>query len=84
MPMPKHTKWEKEAFNSAFYTTIFALVVMLIIEGINWLFTGRFNGKVIAGTLAIFFCAMYFKDAIDGIYKRIDEIEAVLSRRASE
>jgi hypothetical protein len=82
MLIPRAAGWENEAFKSALYSTLLGAVVFLIVDGINWLFSGKFEDPYLGRVLLVLVCGIYFTNAINSIHKRLDEIsDTIKSQR---
>jgi hypothetical protein len=76
----KATDWEKRAFRAGLFGAGFALIVGLIVDGLNWLIVGTKPGEGLFWFIAVMFCGMYFEKAIDSLHERLSEIEDAVRR----
>ncbi len=76
--------WERKAFRSALFGSVFVLVLSLIADGISWLISGSRFDKDLAWFILFVFCGIYFTEAINSVHERLNEIERAIRNNNGE
>ncbi len=76
--------WERKAFRSALFGSVFVLVLSLIADGISWLISGIWYDKELAWFILFVFCGIYFTEAINTVHQHLNEIEHAVRNNNAE